>query len=217
MERLRRPGDERGFTIVETMVAVVLLAIVMAVLYRGMDSLQRATVGNEERLVNLEEARVVMATITKDIRAGAALQPGTAPFVAAAARELTMYANIGSTAGPSKIRMYVDTENRLIEEVTPPDPGSGPNYTYTAAPKVRAVGSYVVPGTTIFTYQYFDDATGNFVTLGNLPLSSADRLKVESVDVSLSIRKSSTAPTPATTLRNRVRLTNVYYNPASAS
>jgi hypothetical protein len=127
------------------------------------------------------------------------------------------YANIGNTAGPSRVRVYVDAENRLIEEVIPPDVGSAPNYTYTGTPTVRAVGSYIVPGSNLFSFQYFNDSTQDFVTLTALPLNAADRNKIESVEVNISIRKSSTLPTPATSLVNRVRLPNVYYNPASQS
>jgi prepilin-type N-terminal cleavage/methylation domain-containing protein len=206
-------NDEAGFTIVEVMVAVVMLAIVLAVMYKGMDSISASAAGTEERLVNLEEARVMMATVTKDLRTAARPDPNSAPFELANSRELTFYANLGSTSGPSKVHIFVDAENRIIEEVTQPDAGSAPNYTYTGAPSVRAVGSYVVPGTQIFTYQYFNETTSAFVALNTLPLSADDRKLVESIEVRISIRKSSTAATPATTLVNRVRLPNVYYTP----
>ncbi len=199
---------------VEVMISVVILAIILAVMYRGLDNIQTTAVGSEERLVNLEESRLMMATVTKDLRTAARLSVGSSPFDLANSREVTFYANIGSTNGPSKVHIYVDAENRLVEEVIAPQ-GTSPNYTYNSTPKVRAVGSYVVPGTTLFTYQYFDESTSSFVNLSSVPLSSADRLLIESVEVSISIRKSSTLPTPASTLVNRVRLPNVYYNPAS--
>lgn len=207
-------SNERGFTMVEVMVTVVMLSIVLAVLYRGLDALQTSAMGSEERLVNLEEGRVMMATITKDIRTAARLDPSGSPFEVADAREVVFYANIGSTNGPSKVHIYVDGENRLIEEVIPPS-GTAPNYTYTTDPKVRAVGSYVVPGSPLFKYQYYSESTSSFVDLASVPLSLDDRKLVESVEVTIAIRKSSNLPTPATTLVNRVRLPNVYYNPAS--
>jgi type II secretory pathway pseudopilin PulG len=205
--------DEAGFTIVETMVVVVMLAIVLGVMYKGMDNISASTAGTEERLVNLEEARVMMATVTKDLRTAARPNPNAAPFELANARELIFYANLGSTSGPSKVHIYIDGENRIIEAVTQPDAGSAPNYTYTGPASVRAVGSYVVPNTQIFTYQYFNETTSSFVDLSSLPLSEADRKLVESIEVRISIRKSSTAATPPTTLVNRVRLPNVYYSP----
>jgi type II secretory pathway pseudopilin PulG len=209
MDRIRKRldlRDEAGFTIVETMVVVVMLAIVLGVMYKGMDNISASTAGTEERLV-------MMATVTKDLRTAARPNPNAAPFELANARELIFYANLGSTSGPSKVHIYIDGENRIIEAVTQPDAGSAPNYTYTGPASVRAVGSYVVPNTQIFTYQYFNEATSSFVDLSSLPLSEADRKLVESIEVRISIRKSSTAATPPTTLVNRVRLPNVYYSP----
>lgn len=212
MRRFR--NDERGFTLVEMMVVVTLLSVVLTVLYQGLDSMQTSALGAQERLGNLDEARVMMATITKDIRTAARLTEGASPFDVADAREMTFYANIGSTLGPSKVRIYIDSQNRLIEEVIAPG-GTAPNYTYTSTPKVRAVGRYVVPGTTLFRYQYFNQATQAFTELTNVPLSSADRLLVQSVEITIPIRRSSLQASPATTLINRVRLPNVYYNPAT--
>jgi type II secretory pathway pseudopilin PulG len=215
---MRLPNrGEGGYTLVEMLVVVTMLSAVLGVMFRGLVSLQDSAAGNEERLINLDEARLLMATITKDIRTAAQLTTGATPFEVADSREAVFYANVGNTSGPSKIHVYVDSENRLLESVIPPDAGSAPNYTYTGAATVRAVGRFVVPGSVIFEYQYFDDDTGTFVDLPAVPLSLEDRDKIESVEVTISIRKSNINGTPVTTLVNRVRLPNVYYNPASES
>lgn len=211
----RRAAEQSGYTIIETLIVVIILSIVLAVLYKGLDGMQLATQGSEERLVNLEEARVMMATVTKDLRTAARLDSGTSPFVLAGAREMIFYANLGNTSGPSKVRIYVDAENRLIEQVTPPDAGSAPNYTYTGTALNKAVSSFVVPSLPIFKYQYFNNSTLAFTDLSTVPLSQPDRDKVQSVEITISMQKPSAINTPATTLVNRVRLSNVYFNPAT--
>ena len=211
----RTPGGQRGYTIIETMVVVLILSVVLAVLYRGLDNMQVATQGSEERLVNLEEARVMMATVTKDLRTGARLDSGTSPFILADAREMIFYAYLGNaTGGPSKVRFYVDSGNRLVEQVTAAG-GIAPDYTYTGTAVTRAVTNNVVPADAIFKYQYFNNATQAFVDLSTVPLSQTDRDKVQSVEIAISVQQKSGINTPPATLVNRVRLSNVYYNPAS--
>lgn len=207
--------NQRGYSLVEMLVVVLILSLVLAVLYRGLDGMQLATQGSKERLINLEEARVMMATVTKDLRTAAKLDSGSSPFVLADEREMIFYANLGSTSGPSKVRIYVDAQNRLIEQITVADAGSAPNYTYTGTPVNKAVSSYVVAEVPIFKYQYFNNDTLTFTDLTALPLSEADRAKVQSVEITISMQQPSGINTPEATLVNRVRLSNVYYNPST--
>ena len=46
-----------------------------------------------------------------------------------------------------------------------------------------------------------------------IPLSAANRLQVNAVGITLSVRQSTNFNVPYTTLINRVRLPNVDYNP----
>ena len=117
--------------------------------YQGIDSAGQAIGGVEKRLGNLDEARMLMAVTTKDVRTATRLQAGTSPFVLANKREVIFYANLnndGSSGsvvdnGPRRVRIYVDTNNQLIEEVVKPDASSvPPAYTYTGAAARRYVG-----------------------------------------------------------------------------
>lgn len=194
---------------------VLILSLVLAVLYRGLDGMQLATQRSKERLVNLEEARVMMSTVTKDLRTAARLDSETSPFVLADDREMIFYANLGSTDGPSKVRIFVDADNRLIEQITVADAGSAPNYTYTGTAVNKAVSSYVVPDVAIFKYQFFNNDTLTFTDLTALPLSETDRARVQSVEITISMQQPSGINTPESTLVNRVRLSNIYYNPST--
>ncbi len=106
-----------------------MLGIVLMVVYQGVDSVTQAIGGTERRLANLDEARILMAVTTKDIRTATRLQAGTSPFALADKREVIFYANLNNDGtsgsvvnnGPRQVRIYVDSNSELIEEVKKPD------------------------------------------------------------------------------------------------
>jgi hypothetical protein len=215
--RRRRGAGEQGQSLFELVCVVLMLGMVLLVVYQGIDSMTRALGGTERRLMNLDEARTLMAVTTKDMRTATRLQAGTSPFEAADAREVTFYANLNNNGasgsvvenGPRRVRIFVDTNSQLIEEVQKPNAGSvPPAYVYTSTPSRRFVGRYVAntPAQPIFRYY---DVDGNELT--PTPLSSSARLAVRSVTVTLSIRRETAFPVANTTLRNTVRLPNVDY------
>lgn len=187
-----------------------LLSVVMVMIYATMASGSNAVNGTEQRLINLGEARLVMATASKDIRTATRLTADTVPFTVADSHEVAFYANLNPTTGPKLVRIWVDDQTQLVEEITDPDATSiPPAYTYTDnPPRRRFVGQYVANAADqpIFTYK---DADGN--VLGPLPLNQARRNQVRSVEINLSIRKSTNLSVAATTLVNEVRLPNLGY------
>jgi prepilin-type N-terminal cleavage/methylation domain-containing protein len=217
--RRRRARGERGQTLFEVIIVVALLGVVLTMVYEGIDSATKAIGGTEKRLANLDEARVLMAVTTKDVRTATRLQAGTSPFVLANSREVIFYANLNNNGssgsvvdnGPRKVRIYVDANSQLIEQVTKPDATSvAPAYTYNGAPTNRYVGRFVANTATQPIFQYFDSSTPpNPLTA--VPLSAADRLAVDSVEISLSIKGTTTFNVAQTTLENTVRLPNVDY------
>ncbi len=196
---------------VEIAATLLLLSIVMTVVYSSVDTAQRAITGESARIVNLDEARTLMAVTTKDLRTATRLQAGTSPFVSAQDRDVTFYANLNNTiGGPRKIRIYIDPSNTLIASAWSPDSGSvAPNYTYTGPSSLRYVGQYVnnAVGQPIFDYY---DVNNLKLTA---PLSATGLLAVYSVQVTLVVRKQTTLPVRSVTLVNQVRLPNVDYQP----
>jgi hypothetical protein len=212
-----RDRSQRGQTIFEVIVVTTLLGIVLLMVYQGIDSAGHAIAGTERRLANLDEARTLMAVSTKDIRTATRLQAGTSPFTLADKREITFYANLNNNGssgsvvdnGPRRVHIYVDSSSQLIESVTKPDASSVPPiYTYTGTAALRFVGRYVANVATQPIFRYFgSDGT----ELPNAPLSATDRLAVNSVEITLAIRRSTTFPIANTTLVNTVRLPNFDY------
>ena len=217
MARRARCRGSRGQSLFEIMVVCALLGVVLTVVYQGVNSAGQAISGTEKRLANLDEARVLMAVTTKDVRTATRLQAGTSPFATANKRELIFYANLNNNGasgsvvdnGPRRVRIYVDANSQLIEEVVKPGASSvPPAYTYNGVATRRFVGRYVAntAGNPIFRYY---DSDGDELTA--TPLSANDRLAVHSVKITLAIRKSTTFPIADTTLVNTVRLPNVDY------
>jgi Prokaryotic N-terminal methylation motif len=212
-----RGRGARGQSLFEVIVVVMLLGIVLTMVYEGIDSAGQAIGGAEKRLANLDEARVLMAVSTKDVRTATRLQAGTSPFTLADARELIFFANLNNNGvsgsvvdnGPRRVRIFVDSESQLVEEVTKPDAASvPPDYTFSGTPARRFVGRYIANASDQPIFRYFD-SSGDELT--PTPLSATDLLAVTSVQITLSIRRSTSLPIASTTLVNTVRLPNVDY------
>jgi hypothetical protein len=220
MPRLRRRlRSESGLTLVEMAVVLVVTGIVLAFSLTSVASFEKAATGGIRRLENLDEARTLMAVISKDIRTAAKLGASSAPFLVADDNTVTFYANLNlSTTCPKKIRLYVNAGTELIEEVTEPDSGVDPpdcgSYT-EHAPTTRLVGQYVAndPSEPIFTYWYDNAGVPTAYTITDTPLDASKLLLVNAVGIELAIRKDTNLTVAHTTLMNRVRLPNVYYNP----
>ncbi len=210
VRRLKAKRSEAGITVAELTVTTAILSLVMVTIYGTFMSASDTISGTNERLRNLDEARTLVAVSSKDVRTAVRLSAGTSPFLTADDDEATFYANLDTTDAPKKVRIHVDTSDRLIEEVWTADASSSaPNYTYTGVAKIRLVGRYVANTTAEPIFTYYDD-DGN--VLGPYPLDATDRLAIKSVGIELKVKRTTTYNDKATTVVNRVRLPNLDYN-----
>ncbi len=208
----RRLDDERGMSIVELVVAMALMGLIMTFIIAGFASFQNQTTSEDLRLQNLDDARVIMDAVSKDIRTATMLTAGTAPFVVADSTHVTFYGNLNTTTGPKKIDLSIDTTNPsapvLVEKVQAADPGSNPPTYTTQTPVTRLVGKYVTNNSSSPLFTFYD-SQGNALAA---PVSSANRLTISQVGITLQVRKSVNVYLPATTLVTKVSMPNVYYN-----
>jgi Tfp pilus assembly protein PilW len=160
---------DAGASLVEMVTTVGLLGVVMAVVMAGVIAFTRLSGNTEDRMRNLEEARTIMAVLTKDLRTAT---PATASgarvdaFVTTQPTEVVFYANQRSSPGsptdptlpvsaaPLRVRLRLETDpanparRRLIQEVTQPT-GSGNNITWPSTPtRSRVVGTNIRNDTT---------------------------------------------------------------------
>ena len=200
--------DQAGqSSLIEIAAVLMVLAVVMTFIYSSIDSAQRVVAGTRLRISNLDEARTLMAVLTKDVRTATRLEAGDSPFVTATARDVVFYANLENpTGGPRKVHIYVNSTNAIIASVKTPDAGTiAPNYTYTGAAKLRYVGRYLANTNAQPVFQYVDD-TGTTLPA---PLSAADRLAVASVKITVVVRTTTKLPVGDVTLVDQVRLPNL--------
>lgn len=215
---VHRLRGESGLTLPEMMIVVLLLGVVMAFALQSVATFQTSATGGIRRLENLDEGRLLMQVVTKDVRTAVRLDTTTAPFITADDNEVLFYANLNlTTACPKKVRIYVDANDQLVESIYEPTGGTPPSCTsYPATPtRNRFVGRYVANTSSepIFTYFYDNAGTPTAFSTSVTPLSTGDALLVMSVQVQLSIRKDTSLSVDRTTIVNTVRLPNIYYNP----
>jgi prepilin-type N-terminal cleavage/methylation domain-containing protein len=185
---------QAGVTMVEMAVVVALLGLVLAMAMQGLVSYQRAAGAADTRQRNLNEARAVMAVLTKDLRTATA-------FTAAGATDVTFTGllNTAATAPANQLRLYVDAGGVLREAVTPPDDPTASPLTYTGTPAVRVVGRGLVDTGTLLSYRDSADAVTTTLTA----------IASVVVTVSVDLPSASGAPVPPTVLTSRVFLPNV--------
>jgi type II secretory pathway pseudopilin PulG len=192
--RRRAARGQAGVTMVELAVVVALLGLVLAMAMQGLVSYQRAAGAADTRQRNLNEARAVMAVLTKDLRTATA-------FTAAAAADVTFTGllNTAATAPANQLRLYVDAGGVLREAVTVPDDPNASPLTYTGTPVTRVVGRGLVSTGTLLSFRDSADAVTTTLTA------------ITSVVITVSVDLPSVSGTdlPATVLSSRVFLPNV--------
>jgi hypothetical protein len=213
----RKPSGEAGVSLIETAAVLMIMGIVMTFVGQAFVSVHSDATGADIRLQNLDEARILINTLTKDVRTAAMITGGSTPFVLAEPTKLTFYGNLNTTTVPNKIEIYLDSTNPsapvLFEKITPPDPGTSPPTYNTQPAKTRLVGKYVVNTNNLPLFIYYD---ANIAAISPIApavgLSASQMLQIRSVGISLAVRKATSRSVPATTIMNRVRLPNVYFN-----
>jgi prepilin-type N-terminal cleavage/methylation domain-containing protein len=192
----RRPAgrDQAGVTMVEMAVVVALLGLVLTMAFQGLISYQRAAASADTRQQNLDQARIVMAVLTKDLRTATEFTAMTASDVT-----FTGLLNTAATAPPNQLRLYADAGGVLREAVTPPDDPNASPITYTGTPTTRVVGRGLVSTSGMLSFRDSSDA----VTTSLTAVTSVV------VTVSVDLPSQSGAEVPPTVLTSRVFLPNV--------
>lgn len=223
MTRWRR-GEDRGLTLVELMVTMILLGIVTSITVVTVTVIGRATVNDQARGESLDLARIGMNNMTRTIRAGTEVQrsggqSNLPAFVCARADSVVVYASLG--AAPTMVRYGVNSDRDLVESRwnsiggTPPyygfpaltDSSAEPCKVSTAYPPTasRVIASKIPTGTTLFVYQ---DDQGAVITPPT-PTDVGALGNIRRVQISLTVDAEPSLPTNPVTLTNTVVLPNL--------
>jgi prepilin-type N-terminal cleavage/methylation domain-containing protein len=215
----KRLNNEAGFSLVEMMVVVLVLGAVLAGMYQALSNIQSSSSGAAERVINLDEGRVLMDTLTKDFRTATRLTPTSYPIVSGTWQSATFYARLNTTGQPVRVDISLDAEGRLEEKITDPVCSVGTTpcpdnmWTYPGPAKTRIVGRWVDKTVPVFTY-YSVTTQGVLtpITLGppqDASLTDTQRANVRAIGISLKIRRSPNLGATPTVLTSRVRLPNI--------
>ena len=79
-ERLAHPRSEAGVTLIELVVVCAVMTVILGFVTRTLVVMQNASMGSSLRLQNLDEARVLMDLVSKDVRTAGRMTPTTSPF-----------------------------------------------------------------------------------------------------------------------------------------
>jgi prepilin-type N-terminal cleavage/methylation domain-containing protein len=189
-----RDRGQAGVTLVEMAVVVALLGLVLTMAFQGLVSYQRATASADTRQQNLDQARTVMAVLTKDLRTATEFTTLTATDVT-----FTGLLNTAATAPANQLRLYVDSGGVLREAVTVPDNPTASPLTYTGTPTTRVVGQGLVSTSNLLSFRDSSDA----VTTSLTAVASVI------ITVSVDLPSRSGGDVPPTVLSSRVFLPNV--------
>jgi prepilin-type N-terminal cleavage/methylation domain-containing protein len=207
-----RSDSESGFTLIEMMIATMMLSVVLAAAVGVLSSMQREAVFTTNRFTAEGEAQTIADRITKDLRTAVATSATGAAFASADVNNVTFYANLADPLGPDELHAYLTldpgTNVYLFHEdsTSPNAGGSVGNYTYTGTPSTRIDGQYIDTSQPIFSY--FDSSGAAIAT----PITTVTALRsIDSVGINLRVRVNPTSP--VVVISTIVHVRNTDYNP----
>lgn len=202
----RLHADERGFTLVELMVVVFLLAIVGGVTMTGLTAAMRMQRSQTEHIDALNRSKTAMERVTKELRGANPVLDASADSVRLEIKDTvqertTLYTVVATpTAGVA----CSAARRCLVQSGTVTDTSTG--VTTTLPPRVVLSDIATAAGETVFT---FYEADGSLITDVPVPVD-----EVAAVQVNMRVGLSPD-PTTAPTLRtsNLVSLRNFKETP----
>jgi prepilin-type N-terminal cleavage/methylation domain-containing protein len=194
----RRLRSERGFTLIEMLVASAIGLVVLTVMLTLLDSSQNASSRVVARVDGTQRGRVAMEQVTQRLRSQICLGAATPLIIGDTtlptdANSVTFYSDLGNGSDflPEKRRIYVsgtDLKERVIAGA-----GLPPNTTFTATPRDRILMQNIKPvvqnGANLpyFRYFMFDTATPPQPTVEiKPPLVAADSGRIVQVVIAFS-------------------------------
>ena len=201
----RRGARDRGMSLIEITIAMLILSLIVPVIYGLLDSVEQDEVTVASRDVAGGQAQVIDEILSRQIHAAALPTTGgsTTAIVSATADTLQFYASLGNANGPTELTIKTSltcvscTTYNMVETLVQPGPGD--SYTTVTTTTSAILGTGVVPPstTTVGTdcsttnpgiFQYYN-SSGTCLLLGTgtspPALTSSQGSNVDNVTVTL--------------------------------
>lgn len=213
----RRLRGERGIGLVELLVSMLLLGVVSAIVAGLYVSTMRTVAQAKTLTGNTREASNGMNEVTRVIRAATEYpilgQAVNDPAIESATKEsVTVYAYVNldtPTQQPVKIQLALDAERRLVETQWASIRGVNGYYSFETTPKsVRILAATVAPAGAVPLFRYLD-GTGAALFTPMSGITDANRARIASVTVNLTVQSSLTDAGSAVSLHNTVGMPNL--------
>jgi hypothetical protein len=203
---LRRARSESGHTLMELVVAMSLGMGILLISFHLLDRSLGLTREVSDRVEAVQNGRLAMDTVTRQLRSQVCLG-GEAALVTATGDSVTFYSNLGTTGIPDRYTITFDEAARTLTQTRVLNNGSPPPTTlFTGATRVNTLLANAArngPSPTlnpVFTYYGFDgaDPPKAVQQLTPMPLSLAQRERTARIVISFVSR-----PSKATTTNKR--------------
>jgi len=217
---VRHDSDDTGTTMAETIVVMLILAVVLAIVQGTVIVAQKTTRQVNGRIDSAGQAKVAIDTMTRSLRTAVLPQLlangsectacDSTAFTSASPTSVTFYANTNTDQtrlGPMRTTFTLNTTTGILTETTQKPNAHDPtvySYVYctpgaSCPTSTRIVARGVPTNAVLFTYY---NAAGTALT--GTTLSAAQLSQVDNIDVTVPVKVSD----EITTLTQRVTLPN---------
>jgi prepilin-type N-terminal cleavage/methylation domain-containing protein len=220
---------QRGITLIELLVSIIILGVVTTMLLAGWTSLQKSYAHSVKSNNARAEVRDAMARVSREIRDAqpvALTTPPSSPFTLAGPNEVHFYSAFnspdvsadGSGLGALRLtRIYLDTSGGVAQKTLYWQRDTNASGGFDSADRKIALARDVVNAsvpsvgspTAIFSYGY-RDGSGDFTTATTI--GSADLTKIISVHIRLIVDVNLSSAPSAADLETTVRPRNAPQN-----
>lgn len=170
---MRHSSIRHGFTLLETLVVVSIVALVGVSMQYAIQYFYRANAYVLQGTAAINSARNGVTTIASNVREATYGDDGSYPIAAAATSSLTFYADVDRDGGVERVKAYL-VGTTFYKVVT--NAGGNP-LSYTGqSPATTTLATYIKNGTSTPLFRYFDDA-GTELT-GTVTLSDVSSVTV---------------------------------------
>ena len=186
---MTRITEERGFTLVEVLVATVIGIVVLLACNALLDSSVTLTGQTQDRVDSTARARPALEQMARELRSQVCPSAGSAAITYADANSVTFYSFVGSgTFTPQQVKLSYSSTSQSVIESDYVNGSTWPTLNFPSTPtRTNTLLQNVVPesGTPIFSYFTFPSSGSVSATqqLTSTPLSASDLQSVARISI----------------------------------